>query len=93
MDSATLNQLNNIEKEVNSEVTKSKRGRKKKTDTKINEEEDNDIIEKRARLITCVLSGNSKQYLGKEYTEQQINEMDGCDINILPNRYESVLSA
>ena len=93
MDSAILNQLNNIEKEVNSEVTKSKRGCKKKTDTKINEEEDNDIIEERDRLITCVLSGNSKQYLGKEYTEQQINEMDGNNINILSNRYESVLSA
>ena len=92
MDSAILNQLNNIEKEVNSEVTKSKRGRKKKTDTKINKEEDNNIIEKRDRLITCVLSGNSKQYLGKEYTEQQINEMDGNNINILSNRYESVLS-
>ena len=93
MDSAILNQLNNIEKEVNSEVTKSKRGCKTKTDTKINEEEDNDIIEKRDRLITCVLSGNSKQYLGKEYTEQQINEMDGNNINILSNRYEFVLSA
>ena len=91
--SAILNQLNNIEKDVNSEVTKSKRGRKKKTDTKINEEEDNDIIEKRDRLITCILSGNSKQYLGKEYTEPQINGMDGNNINILSNRYESVLSA
>ena len=78
---------------VNFEVTKSKRGRKRKTDTKINEEEDNDITEKRDTLITCVLSGNSKQYLVKEYTEQQINEMDGNDINILSNRYESVLSA
>ena len=93
MDSAILNHLNNIEKEVNSEVTKSKRGRKKKTDTKINEEEDKDIIEKRDRLIKCVLSANSKQYLGKEYTEQQINEMDGKNINILSDRYESVLSA
>ena len=61
MDSSVLNQLNNIEKEVNSEVTKSKRGHKKKTDTKINEEEENDVIEKRDRLITRVLSGNSKQ--------------------------------
>ena len=58
MDSAIINQLNNIEKEANFEVTKSKRGHKKKTDTKINEEEENDIIEKRDRLITCVLSGN-----------------------------------
>ena len=40
MDSVILNQLNNIEKEANSEVTKSKRGRKKKPDTKINEEEE-----------------------------------------------------
>ena len=77
MNSAILNPLNNIEKEVNFEVTKSKRGRKKKTDTKINEEEENDIIEKRDRLITCLLTGNSKQYLGKEYTEQQINEIHG----------------
>ena len=80
-------------KEVNSEVTKSKRGCKKKTDTEINEEEQNDVRDKRERLVACVLSGNSKQYLGKEYTEQQINEMDSNNINILLHRYESVLSA
>ena len=34
-----------------------------------------------------------KMYLGKEYTEQQINEMDYNSINTLFNRYESVLSA
>ena len=39
------------------------------------------------------LSGNSKQYFGKEYTEQQINEMDSYNINILSKTYESVLSA
>ena len=54
--------------------------------------EENDVRDKRERLITCVLSGNSKQYLGKEYTAQQINEMDGSN-NILSNRYKSVLSA
>ena len=32
-------------------------------------------------------------YLGKEYTEQQINEMDCNSVNTLLNRYESVLSA
>ena len=32
-------------------------------------------------------------YLGKEYTEQQVNEMDCNDVNTLLNRYESVLSA
>ena len=32
-------------------------------------------------------------YLGKEYTEQQINEMDCTNVNTLLNQYESVLSA
>ena len=32
-------------------------------------------------------------YFGKEYTEQQINEMDYNSINTLLNRYESVLSS
>ena len=32
-------------------------------------------------------------YLGKEYTEEQINKMDCNDVNTLLNRYESVLSA
>ena len=40
MDSAIFNQLNNLEKEIDSEVTKSRRGRQKKIDTKINEEEE-----------------------------------------------------
>ena len=93
MDSEILDQLTNLEKNVDSEVAKSKRGRKKKTDTEMNEVEKNDVRDKRDRLITCILSGNSKQYLGQEYTEQQINEMDSHNINALSNRYESVLSA
>ena len=93
MDSEILDQLTILEKNVNSEVTKSKRGRKKKADTKINELEDNDIRDKRERLVACVLSGNSKLFLGREYTEQQINEMDCNSVNTLLNRYESVLSA
>ena len=32
-------------------------------------------------------------YLRKEYSEQQINEMDYTNVNTLLNRYESVLSA
>ena len=78
---------------MDSESTKPNRGRKKKTDPKINEVEESDVREKRERLVACVLSGNSKQYLGKEYTEQQINEMDCTNVNTLLNRYESVLSA
>ena len=93
MDSEILNQLTNLERHVDSEVTKSKRGRKKKIDPKINEVEENDVREKKERLVACVLSGNSKQYLGKEYTEQQINEMDSTNVSTLLNRYESVLSA
>ena len=93
MDSEILDQLTNLEKNMDSEVSKPKRSRKKKTDTKINEVEENDVRDNRERLITCVLSGNSKQYLGKGYTEQQINEMDSNNIMTLSNRYESVLSA
>ena len=90
MDSEIFDQLTNLEKNVNSEVTKPERGRKKKADTKINEVEENDVRDKRERLVACALSGNSKQYLGKEYTEQQINEMDSYNIYILSKRYKSV---
>ena len=93
MDSEILDQLTNLERDVDSEFLKPKRGCKKKVDTKINELEDNDIRDKRERPFACVLSGNSKMYLGKEYTAQQINEMDYNSINTLLNRYESVLSA
>ena len=93
MDSEILDQLTSLEQNVNSEVTKPKKGRRKKADPKINELEVNDVREKRERLVACVLSGNSKMYLGKEYTEAQINEMDCNDVYTLLNRYESVLSA
>ena len=93
MDSEILDQLTILQKNVDSEVTKSKRGRKKKIAPKINEVEENGIREKREKLVACVLSGNSKTYLGKEYTEQHINEMDRNNINTLLNRYESVVSA
>ena len=93
MDSEILDQLTSLEQNVNSEVTKPKRGRKKKVDPKMNELEDSDVRDKRERLVACVLSGNSKMYLGKEYTETQINEMDYTNVNTLLNRYESVLSA
>ena len=73
-------------KNVNSEVIKTRKGRKKKTDNEtlptISEGEENDIRDKRKRLVACVLSSNSKQYLGKEYTEQQINEMDSNYIKV-----------
>ena len=93
IDSEILDQLTDLGRDVDSEFPKPKRGRKKKADTKMNELDYNDVRGKRERLVACVLSGNSKMYLGKEYTEQQINEMDYNSINTLLNRYESVLSA
>ena len=93
MDSEILDQLTDLGRDVGSEFPKPKRGRKKKADPKMNELEDNDVRDKRERQVACVLSGNSKMYLGKEYTEQQINEMNCNSVNTLLNRYESVLSA
>ena len=91
--SIIMDQLTSLEQNVNSEVTKPKRGRRKKADPKVNEVEDSDVRDKRERLVACVLSGNSKMYLGREYTEEQINKMDCNDVNTLLNQYESVLSA
>ena len=71
IDSEILDQLTILQKNVDSEVTKPKKGLKKKADTKINEVEESDIRYKRERLVARVLSGNSKTYLGNEYTEQQ----------------------
>ena len=93
MDFEILDQLTDLGRDVDSEFPKPKKGRKKKIDTKMNELEDNDIRDKRERLAVCVLSGNSKMYLGKEYTEQQVNQMDHTNVNTLSNRYGSVLSA
>ena len=95
MDSEILDQLTDLGRDVDSEFPKLKRGCKKKADTKMNELQDNDVRDKRERLIACILSGNSKMYLGKEYTEEQINKMDCNDVNTLLNRYKykSVLSA
>ena len=64
MDSKILDQLTDLGRDVDSEFAKPKGGRKKKIDTKTNELEDNDIKDKRERPVACVLSGNSKMYLG-----------------------------
>ena len=97
MDSEILDQLTDLGRDVDSEFPKPKRGRNnrrlKKADTRVNELEDNYVRDKRERLVACVLSGNSKMYLGKECTEEQINKMDRNDVNTLLNRYEFILSA
>ena len=63
MNSKILDQLAIFEKNVDSEVTKPKKGRKKEADTTINEVEESDVRDKRERLVACVLSGNSETYL------------------------------
>ena len=60
MDSEILDQLSDLGGDVDSEFPKPKRGRKKKADPKMNELEDNDIRDKRERLVPCVLSGTQK---------------------------------
>ena len=47
MDSEILDQLTILEKNVDSDVTKPEKGRKKKADTKINEVEESDVRDKR----------------------------------------------
>ena len=58
MDSAILDQFNNLEKEVDSEVIKTGKGRKKETDNKtlptVNEVEEKDIRDKRERLVARI---------------------------------------
>ena len=90
MDSEILDQLTNLGRDVDSEFPKPKRGRKRKADTKINELEDNEIKDKKERLVAQKC--NSKMYLGKEYTEEQINKMDCNNVNTFLNRYESILN-
>ena len=60
MDSEILDQLTDLGRDVDSEFPKPKRGCKKKADTKMNELEDNDVRDKRERLVACVLSVTQK---------------------------------
>ena len=48
--------------------------------------------EMKDKLITCVLSGKSKTYLGKVYMEDQIRALNEEDTVKLFNNYESKLS-
>ena len=44
---------------------------------------------KRQKLIECVLTGNGKEYLGKAYTEEQVNKLSAEEVDILFNIYEA----
>ena len=47
---------------------------------------------KRQKLIGCVLTRNSKQYLCKAYTEEQVNELSAEEVNMFFSNYEAKLS-
>ena len=47
---------------------------------------------KRQKLLECNLTGNSKLYLGKVYTEDQINKLSEEEVDKLFNNYEAKLS-
>ena len=47
---------------------------------------------KRQKLLECILTGNSKLYLGKVYTEEKIKELNEEEVGKLFNNYEAKLS-
>ena len=47
---------------------------------------------KRQKLLECVLTGNSKLYLGKVYTEEKMKELNEEEVEKLFNNYEAKLS-
>ena len=47
---------------------------------------------KRQKLLKCVLTGNSKLYLGKVYTEEQLAKLSEEEVEKLFNNYEAKLS-
>ena len=47
---------------------------------------------KRQKLLKCVLTGNSKMYLGKVFTKEKIKEHSDEEVNKLFNNYEAKLS-
>ena len=47
---------------------------------------------KHQKLLECVLTGNSKPYLGKIYTEDQLTKLNKEEVEKLFNNYEAKLS-
>ena len=46
---------------------------------------------KRQKLLQCILTRNSKLYLGKVYTEEKIKELNEEEVEKLFNNYEAKL--
>ena len=47
---------------------------------------------KRQKLLECILTGNSKLYLGKVYTEEQLAKLSNEEVEKLFNNYKAKLS-
>ena len=47
---------------------------------------------KRQKLIECVLTGNSRQYLAKAYIKEQINKLSAEEVDKFSSTYEAKLS-
>ena len=47
---------------------------------------------KSQKLLQCILTGNSKLYLGKVYTEEQLAKLNDEEVEKLFNNYEAKLS-
>ena len=47
---------------------------------------------KRQKLLECILAGNSKLYLDKVYTEEQLKKLSEEEVEKLFNNYEAKLS-
>ena len=47
---------------------------------------------KRQKLMECVLTENSKQYLGKVYMEEQVNKLSAEEVDKLFRIYEAKVS-
>ena len=47
---------------------------------------------KHQKLLECILTGNSKLYLGKVYTEEQLEKLNEEEVGKLFNSYEAKLS-
>ena len=47
---------------------------------------------KHQKLLECILTGNSKLYLGKVYTEEQLAKLSEEEVEKLFNNYEEKLS-
>ena len=47
---------------------------------------------KRQKLLECILTGNSKLYLGKVYTEDQLKKLSDEEVDKLFNNHEAKLS-